>query len=888
LSTLKKRRDAERTSGVVMRIRKDYFSSFRSASTMPFTQVSYDEKWQEMTNDVLHSPLGSFSNATWNQADQVLKQYWMVLVGNKEANAMCWKILDRLAQEAEVAVMRGETKQSLEKPRLYTMHILNPILKQWKQESEEHFHNEKYAKDAPPPLPSEIHQRIQRYRKVNLFHPDAATNTIVLDAIGHLQQYLPRQEGSTLARTYFEQWLREHDQNIFPPVPKPDIVALGAVLHALAMTPHTKNSFNTAAAENAEGLLQDPLIQKLGILEGSDNNVLYTTMMLAWARAANPHKTREWMQQITHQDTTTHATLIQAWVNHVIDISRGKYHDIQAYHRQLDDVTGQVDDLLDNMQVFYKQRKISDPPDAKMHQVVMDMYSKLADTAAKSNDRIRSCNYAEKANRLLQALQQRQNKSDTNTKPILMHYNAVLSAFRRSKQPEKVEALFKELLLLDDNDAQPDVQSFTTLMASLASSKDGTNAGKKADDILRMMREYGVTPNIQTYSNYVNAWAVTAAATTKGKRKQRARKDTRGDILKRADSIIQEWKDEYNLDPDTYVYTNLLKLYSKCDMPEDAQRLLNAWLDEYDRTQDAALKPTAISFTHILTAWAKAKQSQKCHDLFARARDQYGIIPNKYTYAPVLEAYALSDDPVASEKALAFFNEMRFKDNVRPSTFAWSNVIKALSKHGRLDEAEDLLKEMIQDEKAEKPTAYTFGAALFGWSKTNRRDAPERATALLQWMQELFDANAIRNPPSIHCYTSVLSCIAHSRTPGAGQRAEYLLRDGMKRYKLEPSQVAIHTVMNAWANDGNWTKVLSFYHFLQVQCRASPEMTPDAFTFRILWKAILATNELSEDDKDHTMLRISKEFAQLHVYPAKDMKQDLERIQQKRHVQDRR
>ncbi|KAL3916995.1 MAG: hypothetical protein SGILL_004918, partial [Bacillariaceae sp.] len=575
------------------------------------------------------------------------------------------------------------------------------------------------------------------------------------------------------------------------------------------------------------------------------------------------------------------ATLLQAWANHAIKLSKERQWDSRAVDRAIH----AVQEILDNIQLLHEEREqASELPHAKTYQFVMDMFSKLADNAAKRNDLEQSRRYANQACELLQTLQQQHHQQSVNNghpKPILVHYNTVLAAFRRSKQPEKVEKLFKEMMTTEDEDAKPDIQSFTTLMASYASSKNSKHAGEKADSLLKIMQEYGMAPNIQTYSNYVNAWAVTAAETTRNQRRHQNSNHKRNHrtILKRADSVVKEWRQEFDLTPDTYVYTNLLKLYSNCDETEKTVQLLDSWLGEYDRSQDPSLKPNAISFTPVLAALAKAKQAQECHGLFVRARDEYGISPNKYLYATVLEAFAQSDSSIASEKALTFFNEMRFVDRVQPSKFAWTNMIKAISKHGRLEEAQALLEEMITDKRAVKPSAYTFGAVLFGWSRSNRPDAPERATILLQRMQELYDSGTIRDQPNIYCYTSVLSCIAQAKTPGAGKRAEELLQEGMKRYKFEATQAAIHTVMNAYANDGDWAKVLSYYHFLQEQSHTNPQMTPDAFTLRILWKAITTTSNLSNDDKDHTKLRISKDFAKWNVRLSRDMKQDLQRIE---------
>jgi hypothetical protein len=88
--------------------------------------------------------------------------------------------------------------------------------------------------------------------------------------------------------------------------------------------------------------------------------------------------------------------------------------------------------------------------------------------------------------------------------------------------------------------------------------------------------------------------------------------------------------------------------------------------------------------------------------------------------------------------------------------------------------------------------------------------------------------------------------------------------------------------MNAWANEGNWMKVQSLFQELQGHASGSTvkyddndddpfSLTPDSYTYRTLWKAIQNTNDMTEEQKRHTMTMLAEEMTRLGMdVPDKD------------------
>jgi len=317
------------------------------------------------------------------------------------------------------------------------------------------------------------------------------------------------------------------------------------------------------------------------------------------------------------------------------------------------------------------------------------------------------------------------------------------------------------------------------------------------------------------------------------------------------------------------------------------------------------MKPTVVTFTAILNAWSKAagvpEAAEKAHELLDRMNDEYGIEPNVFSYSAVLDAYARSANPDAAEKAVGLFRDMREVAGLEPNAYTCANVLKAVSRGGRVEEAENLLNELIRDrEVTVKLGAHAFSSVLYGWSKSKRRDAPERAESLLIRMQELYRNKMIDSPPNAICYNNVLACWAHSELPGAAQRADDLLRRINQQQELcdtdrqQPSQrgvqqelpavrcnrIMYNTVMNAWANTGNLSKTNDLYTELLEKCRSDSGLAPpDEWTYRALWKSIVKTNEIGAGEKLDRLRVLIQTMADRDIQPNGNMEKDLERIQ---------
>lgn len=876
------------------------FVSNVSTSENPSTIAvsSIDERWDSMTRRLLgygydrniKNPysLGMLSDAAWAEAKLVL-QYWM-----EQGNiSMCWKILDRLHDElgtSGTTVIKQKTNSYFS-----TQDILNPILKLWKDDLQQRFDGEK-AKvatdqcqcpsehDNPFLWPSQVAERIQLYQQSRLASPDKASYCIILSTPTYIQQRIPTTEGIEFADDYFRAWVHgflqqqkhgKHDTRpagTVPSYPKPDSVALGTVIHAWAESGHPEGPVR------AEQWLRDPMIQKLDILNSRDDaQILYTTIMTAWAHIGNVFKTVEWMKRILEEgqqpDTRARAALIRAWATYAtLPNQKTTAEDsIHVYPKgKRDRIEAAEHAHMKLMEVMELETQLNE----STYNIILEMWSKLADIFfVEFRDDVASRQAAERANSLLLRMKKFPEYETGAVRPGPASYHAVLSAHCRSRQPWLAEQLLDDLFLEESNQGGISIlegRYFSTVIWGWSLVDERHDVGERGDKLLTKAREFGFTPDSSMFCAAINCWAK-AAGSGNFILKRKA--------IERSEELISEMK-EQGVKWNSFAVSEVLKVYANCNKLEKAQTLIIAWLSEYEATQDPNLQLSPVVFTPLLSAWARSNDPSAAVNALKllRTMQKHGVNPNDFSYAAVINAFASSKSKDAADTALELFHEMQLDAGIEPSTHSWTNVIKALAAHDRVNEAEELLERMISG-KGARPNAFTFNAVLQGLSMSRSNGAAARAMEWLERMQRLYDEQVVTEPPNQYCYNSTMTCMARSNQPGMAIKVEAIMNSMLSKDHIHaPDRITIHAVMNAWANEGNWAKVLSYYQvLLQHQNQSSRRNGPNHVTLGILWKAVEKAAHLSADDKVHTMGRLERDFAEFGIHLNRRMQETLNR-----------
>ena len=145
---------------------------------------------------------------------------------------------------------------------------------------------------------------------------------------------------------------------------------------------------------------------------------------------------------------------------------------------------------------------------------------------------------------------------------------------------------------------------------------------------------------------------------------------------------------------------------------------------------------------------------------------------------------------------------------------------------------------------------------MSAWARSGRKDAANRAVALLDEMKGLWKAGNGDVGPSRDAYNAALNALSKSGTEKSARRDEYLLkrmeelfRSGNNRYvDLRPDMISYTSVMNDWA--GCWSRATPrranqiLRHMRDLQDSRNAAEGPDTVAYKTALKAwILCVEE---------------------------------------------
>ena len=140
------------------------------------------------------------------------------------------------------------------------------------------------------------------------------------------------------------------------------------------------------------------------------------------------------------------------------------------------------------------------------------------------------------------------------------------------------------------------------------------------------------------------------------------------------------------------------------------------------------------------------------------------------------------------------------------------SVIHAYAKAGRPEKAEVVLRLMFEDyrdgNETAEPNVRVFTNLLHAWRKSKDPKAPENCEKLLEYMDQLSDAQGLPQcKPDVFAVTVLLHCWIESGQPDAASRAATIFRNMKTRYLagnvgLRPDTISYSLILNTYAQEG--------------------------------------------------------------------------------------
>ena len=448
----------------------------------------------------------------------------------------------------------------------------------------------------------------------------------------------------------------------------------------------------------------------------------------------------------------------------------------------------------------------------------------------------------ERAERILEQIQEMARSGDLDKPPDVILYNAVLDCWAKSSsKPETASRAVAFLEKMRDDKIVPDVISYNTIIHCLAQSGRAHDAELMFDQ----MKEVGVYPNSITYNTLL------AAYTNRKGKNDRSRGSHSIDTVG-AEKLFEKMRKDPNIDPDVVTYNTMLNAYSREGDIEKAEALLKELFLE-----GSPVSPDSTSINTVINAWTKSgrhnapQRAEAILELMLRPDASWqeggkplGIRPTSITFNSVMSAWTKTRKPEAPERCQHLFNLM-------------SNNEVALI----------------------HPDFVTYNIMIHAWSLSNQEDAPEQAETLLQEMQQKAKAGNARMRPNTKTYGSLINVWSRSRRPEAGQKAEEYLRkiiqisegkqslhrQNSRSFKEEQPRVYEFTsTIRAWYDSGDpiapYKADEILYLLLEQVKKGNKQATPDSKLFGVVLRTLASSTIPNKNVYADRIVKLMIEF----------------------------
>lgn len=293
-------------------------------------------------------------------------------------------------------------------------------------------------------------------------------------------------------------------------------------------------------------------------------------------------------------------------------------------------------------------------------------------------------------------------------KPNVRTYSTVIDALTKSPGMEPTDAAQASQELLErlgylyeatgDIDFQPNTIMYNSVMNSWA--KTGTMTGAlNAMKLLEYMEEPDTPcePDVITYNTCIHAWA-------KCKTKESGEQ---AELLLRR----MEHRRSMTCKPNIRTYSSCIDAWCSSNSPSAARRA-HSLLDEleaiYEETSDVNMQPNAFTYSSVINAHAKSKQSEKkavsALQVLKRMKEMYESGKN-----PQAKPTIVSYNSVLNACATTFGRSIGTREEERTTD---TSVVTNQSQHLALGIVRVIYRELTHDNSEITPDHFTYGTVL--------------------------------------------------------------------------------------------------------------------------------------------------------------------------------
>ncbi|KAJ4750893.1 Pentatricopeptide repeat-containing protein [Rhynchospora pubera] len=158
--------------------------------------------------------------------------------------------------------------------------------------------------------------------------------------------------------------------------------------------------------------------------------------------------------------------------------------------------------------------------------------------------------------------------------------------------------------------------------------------------------------------------------------------------------------------PSLYTYTIFITFYCKRGLETGCKKAIRRRIWEanhmFRRMVFNGFVPDVVTYNCLINGLCKTYRIGRAHELFDEMIVK-GVLPNRITYNSFIRYYSVVNE---ADKAVKFMREMEEREHGKPSSSTYTPIIHSLCESGRVNEARDLLVEMVQ--RGHVPREFTY------------------------------------------------------------------------------------------------------------------------------------------------------------------------------------
>jgi hypothetical protein len=370
--------------------------------------------------------------------------------------------------------------------------------------------------------------------------------------------------------------------------------------------------------------------------------------------------------------------------------------------------------------------------------------------------------------------------------------------------------------------------AYSSFIVGISRSKH-EDTGRRADAVLKRMKENGVSPDMVVYTSVLTCWAEASSRAERVLAASRALQ-----LLKEVeDGYLSEGN--YLLKPNQITYSQAIKAIGNSLDPNASILSEDVLRHMYSLTESKMIRvpPNVHNYNAVMMALQtggtknqRASAARKAESLLnemlhqSRLEGNAFTAPSVVTLGVVLRAWAESGLPDCGKHAQRVLDhsEARFdsgNSRVRPNVVCYTTVMQAWGRSSappyealrKVNEILSKLERLYRETGHEslRPNQVTYVTAMDVYSRKCPFEAGSMSQALVDRMSQLHDIGLGFEKPSRMVFNKLINTWSKSPEVNAADNAERVFQRMEVRYaagdrSAKPNEVSLCCVLNAWAN----------------------------------------------------------------------------------------